>query len=82
MSEQQANVSAVGACIESELRQVESLLDGGFATGMHRLVMDQAEQAVIKYALGRVSGNQSQAANILGISRGTLRKKMHAFDLK
>lgn len=81
MSAQQPEVSAVSACIEAELKNYENLLEGQEATGIHRLVMDQAERAVINYALRRVRGNQSQAACMLGISRGTLRKKLREYDL-
>jgi len=81
MSGQQTEVSAVGACIEAELQNYEVLLEGQRATGIHRLVMDQAERAVINYALRRADGNQSQAACMLGISRGTLRKKLREYDL-
>lgn len=79
--QQKTEVSAVGACIESELKNYESMLEGEQATGIHRLVMDQAERAVISYALRRAAGNQSQAACMLGISRGTLRKKLREFGL-
>ncbi|MGB0865037.1 MAG: helix-turn-helix domain-containing protein [Granulosicoccaceae bacterium] len=81
MSGQQLEVSAVSACIESELENYEALLEGQQATDIHRLVMDQAERAVINYALRRVQGNQSQAACMLGISRGTLRKKVREYEL-
>lgn len=81
MSGQQLEVSAVSACIEAELENYEILLEGQQATGIHRLVMDQAERAVINYALRRVQGNQSQAACMLGISRGTLRKKLREYGL-
>lgn len=81
MSGERPAVSAVSACIESELANYEALLDGEQATDIHRLVMDQAERAVIGYALRRVQGNQSQAACMLGISRGTLRKKLREYQL-
>ncbi len=80
MSQQKTKVSAVCACIEAELQNYETLMEGECATDLHRMVMDQAEQAVINYALRRSEGNQSQAACMLGISRGTLRKKIRLYE--
>ena len=37
--------------------------------------------AVVCEALDRAGGNQSQAAGILGINRGTLRKKLKTYSL-
>lgn len=81
MSDQQPQVSTLVACIESELRNYEVLLEGQPATGIYRLVVGQAECAVITYALKRSEGNQSQAATMLGMNRGTLRKKLREYGL-
>ncbi len=48
--------------------------------GVYRTVIDQVERALIEEALRWAEGNQLKAARVLGISRNTLRKKMH--DLK
>jgi DNA-binding protein Fis len=48
---------------------------------LHALVMGQVEKPLIAVVLQHTNGNQSQAAEILGINRNTLRKKIHEFNL-
>jgi len=40
---------------------------------------DLVEEPLFKVVMGHVQGNQSRAATILGINRGTLRKKLKEF---
>lgn len=49
--------------------------------GFYRLVMSQIEPAVIEAALQKARGNQCKAAELLGISRSTLRKKIEQYDI-
>ena len=45
------------------------------------LVLREIEEPLFRAVLDYASGNQSQAAVILGINRGTLRKKLRQFGL-
>jgi two-component system NtrC family response regulator len=47
-----------------------------------RQVRDDAERAAVLRVLGRVNGNLSKAAELLGVSRPTLYDLMHRFGLK
>lgn len=40
------------------------------------------EKTVIQVALEKSANNQTKAAEILGITRGTLRKKIKTYDIK
>lgn len=55
---------------------------GGSATDLYRTVVAQVERPLIVLALQRTGGNQLQAAQLLGINRNTLRKKIveHGID--
>jgi two-component system nitrogen regulation response regulator GlnG len=48
------------------------------------MVLVQVERPLIRFVLEKTKGNQVRAADILGINRNTLRKKIHelGIDLK
>ena len=41
----------------------------------------EIEQPLLKAVMDYTGGNQSQAADILGMNRGTLRKKLRSYQL-
>jgi Fis family transcriptional regulator len=57
-------------------------LDGERARGVYDMVINCVEKPLIESVLNRVSGNQTHAAQMLGINRNTLRKKMKAHGIK
>ena len=68
--------TALQRCVNSELERYFEMLDGEVPHDLHRMVMRQVESALITYVLDECRGNQSKAAQWLGISRGTLRGKL------
>jgi Fis family transcriptional regulator, factor for inversion stimulation protein len=59
-----------------------SHLDGGKEpTNFYQVVLEEIEAPLIKFVMQYVCENQSRAASILGISRGTLRKKLKLYGL-
>jgi Fis family transcriptional regulator len=57
-------------------------LDGERARGVYDMVINCVEKPLIESVLHRVQGNQTHAAEMLGINRNTLRKKMKAHGIK
>lgn len=68
--------TALQRCVNSELERYFEMLDGEVPRDLHRMVMRQVESALITHVLDECRGNQSKAAQWLGISRGTLRGKL------
>ncbi|MGD2119829.1 MAG: DNA-binding transcriptional regulator Fis [Chromatiales bacterium] len=49
--------------------------------GLYQMVMSETEQPLLESVMEQTRGNQSKAANVLGISRSTLRKKLALYHL-
>jgi Fis family transcriptional regulator len=71
----------IPACINAKLTRYFEQLDGEQASGVHKMVMNEVEPLVIKFILELVNNNQSEASRILGINRGTLKKKIEFYKL-
>jgi len=56
-------------------------LDGHRPARLYDLVIREVEEPLFRAVLDHCDGNQSRAAGILGINRGTLRKKLREFGL-
>jgi Fis family transcriptional regulator, factor for inversion stimulation protein len=63
-------------CLLRSLEKYFRDLDGARPHQLHGMVMQAVERPLLKFALERASGNQSAAAELLGINRNTLRKKL------
>jgi Fis family transcriptional regulator len=54
----------------------------GHAPGhLYDLVMREVEEPLFRAVLDYSDGNQSRAAEVLGINRGTLRKKLRTYGI-
>ena len=49
---------------------------------LYDLILSGVERPLVKMVLEETAGNQTQAANVLGISRNTLRKKIKEYNLR
>ena len=66
---------------EEALRGYFATLNGDRPGDLYDLVMGEVEEPLFKAVMDYTQGNQSQAAGILGINRGTLRKKLKNYSL-
>lgn len=68
--------TAISCCVQDELIRYFDMLDGEKPSGLYRMVIRQAEHALLGVVMRECGGNQSRAAEWLGISRGNLRNKL------
>jgi len=66
---------------EDALNKYFASLNGDRPGDLYDLVIGEVERPLFKAVLDYTDGNQSQAAGILGINRGTLRKKLRSYSL-
>ena len=58
-----------------------SHLHGDQPAHLYELVLREVEEPLFRAVMTYVEGNQSRAAEVLGINRGTLRKKLREYRL-
>jgi len=56
-------------------------LNGDHPGHLYELVLREVEEPLFRAVLDYVAGNQSRAAEVLGMNRGTLRKKLREHGL-
>jgi Fis family transcriptional regulator, factor for inversion stimulation protein len=66
---------------EEALQCYFETLNGHKPAHLYEMVMREVEEPLFKVVMVHVQGNQSRAATILGINRGTLRKKLKEFGI-
>jgi Fis family transcriptional regulator len=57
-------------------------MDGEKPTSIYEMVLKNVEKPMIEMVLGQAKGNQTLAAQMLGINRNTLRTKMQQLRIK
>ena len=63
------------------LRRYFEALDGHECRDLFSLVMREVEKPLFEVVLSQSGGSRTKAAEMLGISRGTLRKKLQQHRL-
>lgn len=66
---------------EEAISRYFASLNGDRPGDLYELVLGEVEEPLFKAVMDFTGGNQSQAACILGINRGTLRKKLKTYSL-
>jgi Fis family transcriptional regulator, factor for inversion stimulation protein len=70
--------ATVDTCLKTYFKDLNGMAP---ANGMYVKVISQVEKPLIEHVLRYVRCNQVRAANILGINRNTLRKKIQSLDI-
>ncbi|MDO9096430.1 MAG: helix-turn-helix domain-containing protein [Rubrivivax sp.] len=67
---------AIDDCVRSSVEQYFKDLRGAEPSALHELFLGAAERPLLDVVLRQAQGNQSKAADWLGINRNTLRRKL------
>ena len=67
--------------VKHSIRRYLYELEGAEPHEMYAMVLRQIEQPLLEAVMEHTRGNQSRAAEYLGLNRGTLRKKLRLYDL-
>ena len=72
----------IGKTVEKSLDEYFRKLDGEPPHGIYDMVITHVERAVIESVMTRTNGNQTQAADMLGMNRNTLRTKLSKYGIR
>ena len=67
--------------VEATISHYLLTMDGQKITDLYDMVLRSIEEPMLATVLRRTSNNQSEAAKLLGLNRGTLRKKLKRYSL-
>ena len=68
-------------CVERAMEEYFSHLDGQTCADLYQLVLQEVEDPLLNAVMKYTRNNQSKASEMLGLNRGTLRKKLKLYDL-
>lgn len=72
---------SLNGCVGQALDKYFSQLGGELPSNLYDMVLEQIELPLLRKVMDLTANNQSRAAKILGLSRGTLRKKLKIYGL-
>lgn len=67
--------------VERVVREYFAALDDEMPTDFYELILKEVELPLLTVVLEQTRGNQTKCAQILGLNRGTLRKKLKTYNL-
>ena len=78
---QEAEPQTLRDSVEKAMNNYFSHLDGQDVTNVYDMVLSEVEAPMLETVMTYVKGNQTKAAVLLGLNRGTLRKKLKQYGL-
>ena len=72
----------LSSTVRKMMKQYFKDLDGEKTCGIYNMVVNCVEKPLLEVVMNHAQGNQTRAAELLGINRNTLRKKLqeHGID--
>lgn len=71
----------LSSTVRKVMRQYFKDLDGEKASGIYDMVVAAVEKPMLEVVMFQAQGNQTRAAELLGLNRNTLRKKLQQHGL-
>jgi Fis family transcriptional regulator, factor for inversion stimulation protein len=71
----------IAACVKTTMERYFNDLNGEKTTNVYDMVISEVERPLLEIVMRHVRSNQCKAAEILGINRNTLRKKLRQHKL-
>lgn len=75
------NNDHISQAVRLAMEQYFRDLDGENSSAIYDMVLACVEKPLLEMVLMHTKGNQTRAAELLGLNRNTLRKKMKSYDL-
>jgi Fis family transcriptional regulator len=72
---------SLAVSVEKAVKEYLKTMDDQQVTDLYELVIREIEAPLLESVLQHTGNNQSQTAIILGLNRGTLRKKLRKYRL-
>ena len=72
----------IAACVHKALDEYFKDLDGEQPHAVYEMLLSCMEKPLLEYIMNRAGGNQSKAAETLGLNRNTLRKKLKQYHIE
>lgn len=76
------NENEVARCVRKAVEVYFKDLDGEKPHPIYDMVIRSVEKPLIELVMKHAEGNQTRAAELLGINRNTLRNKMKQYKIK
>lgn len=68
-------------CVRRSMNRYFKDLDGNKSSEVYNMVLSEVEKPLLEVVMHHANSNQCQAAEILGINRNTLRKKLKLYKI-
>jgi len=72
---------ALSDAVTQTLEHYFKTLEGECPSDVYKMVLGQVEKPLVEFILKQTDFNQKKAAEILGINRNTLRKKIQTYHI-
>lgn len=80
-SQDQVTQKPLRDSVKASLKNYLAQLNGEDVNDLYELVLAEVEQPMLDMIMQYTRGNQTRAANMMGINRGTLRKKLKKYGM-